>query len=115
MTNFFSSSLGLWLPVGGLDYEYGDKNGRERERAGRSFRKLRCRLRKCGGEEESQRGHMGLLLLALGWGWAIAGICNIYFDDWALADRLLYIFLFLLPGLTVAPIGAVLYNRSWRQ
>jgi hypothetical protein len=58
---------------------------------------------------------MGLLLLALGWGWAIAGICNIYSDDWDLADMLFYLSLFILPGLMAAHIGAVLYNRSWRH
>jgi hypothetical protein len=68
-----------------------------------------------GGVEEEQRGYMGLLLLVLGWGWAIVGIFKIVSENWARAGLLFYIFLFILPGFAAAPLGVVLYTRSRRK
>jgi len=58
---------------------------------------------------------MGLLLLVLGWGWAIIGLFNIVSENWARAGVFFYLLLFVLPGLAAASIGAVLYTRSRRQ
>jgi hypothetical protein len=58
---------------------------------------------------------MGLLLLVLGWSWAGMGIFKIYSQNWAFAGVLFYLVLFILPGLAVAIMGAVLYAWSRRQ